>query len=342
MYVQYPLYQSKICWFYDIIKTEHTFYFLGGGFILHKEGSSFYSRITGKLLGDGSITKQQRRKPRFQFIHRIEDKEWATHCYKQLRSFIPLNSPKYKKVIDSRVKAGFTESFYVQSRTCEIITFLESIWYKDRIKQLPIEFINLYLNAEALAWWYQDDGNLKQDNGIPRKIILSTDNFLPEENQILINLLKQKFLLHFSLDGQNRLILYDQFQILYFLRLVEPYIHSSMKRKQIVHSQPKQLAKTTTIYLPSEFHIQKPTSEINSKLVKLKSLLNYVTERKGHLYFYRKHYKQLNDKSDTKGYRIIIRENFRDQLSQIRFITGLSNSKIIEWCFRGVNLEVLG
>src|SRR5690606_3855602 len=207
-----------------------------------------------------------------------------------MRCFIPLNSPKYKKVIDSRVNAGFTESFYVQSRTCEIITFLESIWYKDRIKQLPIEFINLYLNAEALAWWYQDDGNLKQDNGIPRKIILSTDNFLPEENQILINLLKQKFLLHFSLDGQNRLILYDQFQILYFLRLVEPYIHSSMKRKQIVHSQPKQLAKTTTIYLPSYYHIKRPTSEINSKLDRLDLLLNMVKEREGHLDFYKKHY----------------------------------------------------
>src|SRR5690606_18433695 len=173
--------------------------FLEEGFILHIEATSFYSKITGKLLGDGCITKQKGRKPRFQFIHRIEDKEWANHCYRQLRCFIPLNSPKYRKVIDSRVNAGFTESYYVQSRTCEIITFLESIWYKNRIKQLPLELLYLYLDAEALAWWYQDDGNLKQENGIPRKIILSTDNFLPEENQNLINLLKQRFLLHFSL-----------------------------------------------------------------------------------------------------------------------------------------------
>lgn len=30
--------------------------------------SRYLSRITGKLLGDGCITKQQGRKPRFQFI----------------------------------------------------------------------------------------------------------------------------------------------------------------------------------------------------------------------------------------------------------------------------------
>jgi len=34
------------------------------------EVDNFYSRICGKLLGDDCITKQQRRKSRFQSMHR--------------------------------------------------------------------------------------------------------------------------------------------------------------------------------------------------------------------------------------------------------------------------------
>ena len=39
--------------------------------------SSFKAKITGKLLGDGCITKQKGRKPRFQFIHTARDYSWG-------------------------------------------------------------------------------------------------------------------------------------------------------------------------------------------------------------------------------------------------------------------------
>lgn len=41
----------------------------------------FLSMVCGKLLGDGCIVKQEGRKPRFQFIHSIKDKEWCYYCY---------------------------------------------------------------------------------------------------------------------------------------------------------------------------------------------------------------------------------------------------------------------
>ncbi|OKL36340.1 hypothetical protein [Domibacillus mangrovi] len=141
----------------------------------------FYSRLTGKLLGDGCITQQSGRRPRFQFMHRIEDLGWSTYCYEQLKDFLPLNPPAYKKVIDPRTVAGFTECFVVQSRTDDKITLLESLWYEDRKKQLPLNFIEEYLYEEALAWWYQDDGHLKVADSVPKKIILSTDSFSSEE-----------------------------------------------------------------------------------------------------------------------------------------------------------------
>jgi hypothetical protein len=75
------------------------------------------SMITGKLLGDGCITKQKGRNPRFQFIHSATDKEWCFFCYKKLMNDLPLAPPHYKKVIDKRISKGFTECYQVQSRT---------------------------------------------------------------------------------------------------------------------------------------------------------------------------------------------------------------------------------
>ena len=142
----------------------------------------YYSRITGKLLGDGCITKQKNRRPRFQFMHRMEDWDWGATCYEKLNNWIPLNSPYYKISKDHRVKKGYSESCFVQSKTSPIIDQLEQTWYRNRKKTLPMLFIEQYLNEESLAWWYQDDGHLSIVDGKVKKIVLSTDSFTVEEN----------------------------------------------------------------------------------------------------------------------------------------------------------------
>ncbi|MGI2328503.1 hypothetical protein [Planococcus sp. YIM B11945] len=108
--------------------------------------------VCEKLLGDGCLTKQDRRKPRFQFTHSIKDKGWSDHCYEQLSSFLPLSPPKYRKIIDNRVKAGFTECYTVQSRTSKEISALYEIWYPQSKKVLPVAYIKEYFNEKSLAW----------------------------------------------------------------------------------------------------------------------------------------------------------------------------------------------
>ncbi|MCI1592516.1 hypothetical protein [Heyndrickxia oleronia] len=125
--------------------------------------------LTGKLLGDGCITKQKGRKPRFQFIHSINDIDWCMYCYEQLRHEIPFAPPFYKKIQDIRTEKGYTECYQVQSRTDPTITWLDTLWYSKQKKVIPFEFIDQYLNVEALAWWYQDDGHLSQKGTIPKK-----------------------------------------------------------------------------------------------------------------------------------------------------------------------------
>lgn len=295
---------------------------------------SFYARICGKLLGDGCMTKQGNRKPRFQFMHRTEDVGWAQYCYEHLQDFLPLSPPTYSKVADTRLIKQYSERYIVQSRTHPTITDLYAMWYPEGKKVIPFEFLETYINEVALSWWYQDDGHVKIVNGVMKKFILSTDSFTAFENEQLIQLLFKKFKLRFSVDGQNRLILYDQFQIIYFLNLVSPWLSPAMERKAAIMLPLKPIANRTTVYLPSTVNLRKPTAEINDKLVKLYSLL--CEEKKSVcLQTIFKEFEYLLTVQDTKtvGYQIVIQESYRDLLARVRQQTGLSISLLVSYCF---------
>ena len=263
--------------------------------------------------------------------------------FEQLRSFIPLNPPFYRKVKDTRIAKGYTESYQVQSKTAEIITHLDTIWYPDRKKVVPIHFLKKYLDARALAWWYLDDDHLKIDHNIPRKVILSTDNFSSDENLNLIKLLKQKFSLSFSLDGQNRLTLYDSLQIHYFYQLIKPFLHSSMSRKMIQSESGvnKKLPNRTSIYLPTEITLKKPTNEINEHLSSLSQLYLQLNNQEDYLNYYKNYFLRIAAIKSTKSYQISIEPRYRYELQKIHQLTGLNNSQIVTLCFMLSNKDHL-
>lgn len=302
-----------------------------GGMIL----TSIHSMLCGKLLGDGSITQQAGRKPRFAFNHAAKDKEWCFYCYHSLNPYIPLSPPAYKRSMDSRIKKGFSESYYVQSKSNPLITTLRSIWYPDNKKSLPHDYISRHLDALALAWWYQDDGHLKKENEIPRKIILSTESFTHAENQFLINLLYNRFNLHFALDGQNRLLLYDQFQILYFLHLITPYLIPGMHRKIIRLYAIKQsvaASKRTTIYLPALFKLKLPTKEINEQLSILTTLYDEIKRERFYSNVLLNTVEELSTQ-ELKPYQIMIKPGNMELCLIMKSITGLNMSQLSSLCF---------
>ncbi|TWT03672.1 endonuclease [Planomicrobium sp. CPCC 101079] len=296
----------------------------GGGFQMH-------DLICGKLLGDGCLTKQEGRKPRFQFSHTVKDKEWCEHCFEQLNSFLPLTPPKYRKTFDSRMVSGYTECYMVQSRTSSELCQLYELWYPQSKKELPLTYIEKHFNEKSLAWWYQDDGHFKQKDGIPKKIIFSTDSFSLKENYFLIDFLQRKYDLRFSIDAQNRLLLYDQFQIIYLLKLIEPHTHKSMARKTLVPSEPKKIATRSTIYLPTDISLIKPTPEINEQYKKLPKLVTLAEEAIEFSKFYISFQKTLQT---TKPYQIKINAESQKILSQLKVQTGLNLSQLTALCFK--------
>lgn len=299
--------------------------------ILHREVAVIlHDLVCGKLLGDGCLTKEQNRKPRFQFTHCAKDKGWSLHCYEQLSELLSLTEPKYRKLFDPRMSLGFTESFVVQSRTSDVVSFLYETWYPKGKKELPFSYIEENFTDRSLAWWYQDDGHLKLDSDIPRKIILSTDSFSKKENLFLQQFLHAKYGFRFSMDGQNRLLLYDKFQIYYFLHIVEPYLHESMNRKKRPFSRVKQIANRTTIYLPADIILTKPTEEINNQYTKLP--LVKETAKKQPNFFKRNLILQQN--AVTKPYQIKILPPHREVLQDLKQQTGLTISQLTNYCFR--------
>src|SRR5690625_3784541 len=147
--------------------------------------------MIGKLLSDGNIRKQKGRKPPFVFKHITSEYGWTLHCYKKLKSTVPLNKPVFQKAIDHRLVKGYSTLYYVQSKTCEILTYLYKKWYPNGKKIVPIESLHKYFNDVSLAWWYMDDGHLKITKGTPRKIILSSECFTDKEITLLQKLLKE-------------------------------------------------------------------------------------------------------------------------------------------------------
>lgn len=292
------------------------------------------SLITGKLLGDGNLTIDGTKQPRFRFQHRTEDYGWCFHCYNELKNFVPINPPKYSKIMDSRMKAGFFETFYVQSRTSIIFTILKNVWYNGNKKVLPLDLLKRVMSAETLAWWYQDDGHLVWKDGKVKKLILSTDSFTKDENLALIELVADVFNVRFSLDGKNRLCLYDQPQIMFLLYLVQDYIHPAMARKlppycTVIYSSNLP-SKRTTIYLP--FWLPNPTSQIKNLIFNLDT--NDFVNSWYHSNFIE--YPMANEPKYSYQIRLSSEELLKINLIQRR--TGLRMSQIIFMLFNDLKV----
>ncbi|MEH7440679.1 endonuclease, partial [Neobacillus drentensis] len=129
-------------------------------------------------------------------------------------------------------------------------------------------------------------------------------------------------------------ILYDQVQIYYFLYLVEPYIHSSMKRKRTPKRHTHSTKKRTTIYLPVNIQLTKPTKEIHNKLVQLQTISQMIMDRNNYIDFYKDVILAILRVKETKGYQVILDESSCYTIESIKNRTGLTTSKIISICFK--------
>ncbi|PID14418.1 hypothetical protein CSV63_12895 [Sporosarcina sp. P34] len=290
------------------------------------------SLLCALLLSSGRIMSSATNHKYFRFTFNTKHSEWAHSCYQQLQSHIPDFLIKKEQTTDTRSKSGFTERVVIESAPCATAEALYSAWYQNVSKGMPLEFVEQHMTAQTLAWWYQECGHLKvKENGTLEKLILSTEQWTEDELRLLQYVVNIKFNFLFAIDGQRRLILYDQLQIKYFLGMVAPWIHPvfSYKIKNVEVRKP--VAKRTTIRLPKQISIPSPTDEINQMIQQYASSIRVTTEN-----FQRFNYAR-QENNESKRYQVSLTEENRDILCSVQAATGLTLGEIVQECFHQQN-----
>lgn len=290
------------------------------------------SLLCALLLGSGRIMSSATNQKYFRFTFHTKHNEWAYSYYQQLQHYIPDFLIKKEQTTDTRSKFGFTECVVIESAPCTTAEALYYDWYRNGSKGMPLEFVEQHMTAQTLAWWYQECGHLKvKENGTLEKLILSTEQWTENELRLLQYVVNIKFNFLFAIDGQRRLILYDQLQIKYFLGMVAPWIHPlfSYKIKNVEVRKP--VAKRTTIRLPNQISIPAPTEEINQMIRQYASSIKVTTEN-----FQRFNYAR-QENNESKRYQVSLTEENRDILCSVQGSTGLTLGEIVQECLHQQN-----
>ena len=104
-----------------------------------------------------------------------------------------------------------------------------------------------------------------------------------------------------------------------------------MARKKPVQRNMRPIAKRSTIYLPEDLILKKPTFEINDQYEKLAILQELLQD---HTNFFKMTNSVKSTTTHTKPYQIEIMERYKAQLIKLKLETSLNISQITTHCFR--------
>ena len=183
--------------------------------------------LCGTLLGDGSIQyypKYNWKSPIFKCDHGIGQKEYAELLYDK---FINLGASlnEYKRY-DKRTNKLYT-TYCVKTKANPALFPYFIMLYSTGKKEIVREFLE-HFTIKSLAFLYMDDGYYHQDS-----YYICTDSFSLESIEILVNYIKEKLGLTFTIvkhSSNYRIRLLKQ-DINKFNSLVSPYIIDSLKYK---------------------------------------------------------------------------------------------------------------
>ena len=191
------------------------------------------SIIFGTLLGDGYAEKRSNG-TRICFYQENTHKYYLLYLYKLVfdLGYCKIKIPKLTTRLGNFGKLRLILRF--KTFTFSSFNWLHDIFYFNGKKILPsINLLNLYLTPLALAIWIMDDG-CKSSSGIK----IATNNFTYNEVLILIQVLNIKYNLNTTINSAgipDQYIIYiPKKDIKYLYKIVEKYIHPSMKYKFII------------------------------------------------------------------------------------------------------------
>jgi len=184
--------------------------------------------IVGLILGDGGIERVSNSSARITIKHGVQQKEYASFLYEELRRFV--RTPP-EKIAEFDKRFG-TRAFRYRFRTISSPCFLNYylLFYDDNgKKKLPCNIPSL-VDDIALSIWFMDDGSYKNDS---RGLLINSNCFSIEEQRELQRVLKDNFGISTKLHtlGRWKRIYIPANQSPKFAKIISPQIIPSLKYK---------------------------------------------------------------------------------------------------------------
>ena len=183
--------------------------------------------LTGTLLGDSSLQYYPHygwRSPKFKCDHGDSQEEYANLLYNKLQS-LGSSIKRYSR-IDKRTSKEYITYCVTTSSNPYFLNMYNQL-YSTGKKEVCLDFLRNF-TIKSLAYLYMDDGYADQ-----KTAYICTDSFSDKSKRILIEYIKSKFGLHFSIvnHGKYYRLRLSQYDFPRFKELIEPYIVESLKYK---------------------------------------------------------------------------------------------------------------
>ena len=162
-------------------------------------------------------------------------------------------------------------------------------------------------------------------------MVISTESFSTHEIEFLKDLLKERYFVSFSIDGQKRLVLYDKPSILYFLSIIRS--HNVIKRKDIfqntfAHSTLPSKHRTS-LYISSKISFNKPTKEIKKLIHFANNQLHNKLDLEDVYQFYSLNL--LEKRNETNSYQVELNKEELLYIALFQNRTGFTKGEAIEY-----------
>lgn len=190
--------------------------------------------LIGSLLGDGSFCSIGRNtKNRYLSIaHSMKQEEYLKFKVSILNRYGLASNIQYRVTKNSRYKSGEVSECRHKSRLHPIFTDIRAKYYdRHGHKRVHREFVK-DIDELGLAIWYMDDGYVTKNS-----CIFSSCSFTLEEQQILADILLEKFDLHFNLGKHDNSMYLHAKDFPKFIKLIKPHVIPSMQYKLIPYSK---------------------------------------------------------------------------------------------------------
>jgi len=186
-----------------------------------------HALILGTLLGDGSL-EQRWKNPRLRIDHAAHQRTYVFWKCEVLQN-IATRPPHELSELDKRSGKTFAR-WYFSTKAIPDLGFYRQLFYEGNKKVIRPALVHYFVHPLSLAVWLMDDGYKRNDCNALR---MSTDCFMPEEQEVLQQCLKDNFSVSSTLHrkGSAWNIYIPSKEMTTMRELLAPYVIPSMSYK---------------------------------------------------------------------------------------------------------------